>query len=409
MQYIDNSILQTILSSDQPKIVLYIMSDHRHHSLQNELSCIYVKTSDGEFYSSFSHPDYPKQSTQGLVINNAYTTNIKDLMNLGIKVNDSVDVLYFEDVVSSGLLNKFYEIKLDKVRNINNIVPIFKHIENLRNVANSLKFIPVDTRYKTMYHNLMPYVFSQIERRGVPVNNELFLDYYGQDKIDLIRDNRVYTSYNLYTTTGRPSNTHSGVNYAALNKADGSRRIFGGDKVMVNIDFNSYHLFLICEKLGIELPTNAHEWLGKMYFNKDVLSEVEYDEAKKITFRNLYGYQMDENVKNLELFKKIAELQENLWTQYQSAGYLLTDYNNRIVVENASKNKVFNYYIQSLETETNVKQLYNIIDKNLTPILYTYDSMVFEIEYNEAEYTRNTLKEQLIFPYTTKIGHNLEF
>ncbi len=179
--------------------------------------------------------------------------------------------------------------------------------------------------------------------------------------------------------------------------------------MLVNIDFNSYHLFLICEKLGIEIPENAHEWLGRMYFNKDILDDVEYDEAKKITFRNLYGYEMDENVKNLQLFQEIQKFQENLWAQYQQSGYLLTDYDNHIVVDNPSKNKVFNYYIQALETETNVKQMYTLIKKGLTPILYTYDSMVFEITPDEVEFTRNTLKENLLYPYTTKVGHNLDF
>ena len=114
MQYIEKSTLQTILSNDHPKIVLYVMSDHRHHSLQNEISCIYVKTTDGEFYSSFSHPDFPQQSADGLVINNAYTTNIKDLMNLGVDVYNSVDILYFQDIKSDDKLNQFYQIKLRK-------------------------------------------------------------------------------------------------------------------------------------------------------------------------------------------------------------------------------------------------------------------------------------------------------
>ena len=35
-----------------------------------------------------------------------------------------------------------------------------------------------------------------------------------------------YTEYNLYTSTGRPSNKFGGVNFAALNKEDGSRNSF---------------------------------------------------------------------------------------------------------------------------------------------------------------------------------------
>lgn len=409
MQYIEKSTLQTILSNDHPKIVLYVMSDHRHHSLQNEISCIYVKTTDGEFYSSFSHPDFPQQSADGLVINNAYTTNIKDLMNLGVDVYNSVDILYFQDIKSDDKLNQFYQIKLGTAKNINNVVPIFNHIENLKDVAKSLTPTKIDDKYKTMYHHLMPFVFSSIEGRGVPVNNESFAHYYGEDKQYLVRENRVYTSYNLYTTTGRPSNTHGGINYAALNKTDGSRQTFSSDNLLINIDFNSYHLHLIANKLGIQIPDDLHSWLGKQYFGTENLTNDQYEEAKKITFKNLYGYQLEERVKNIELFRQVEQFQERLWSSYQQVGYVVTDYNNHIVVENPSKNKVFNYYIQALETETNIKQLYALITKELIPILYTYDSMVFEISMDQVEQTRDILKETLLFPYTVKVGHNLDF
>jgi hypothetical protein len=399
MQYISGENLQTILTNSQQKIVLYVLTDHK-----------YIKTTDGEFFSSFDHPDYPTQSTEGLVINNAYTINIKELVNLGVVVNNSVDLLYFNDTPEVSKLSHFYHTKLPVVKNVNRIIPLYSHLESMQEIGRQLKPKKGMTdRYKTMYHHLIPSVFSSIERLGVPVNDELFLNHYGQDKRYLIQENRVYTSYNIYTKTGRPSNTHGGINYAALNKTDGSRDIFQSNKLLVNIDFNSYHLFLICEKLGIEIPKNAHEWLGKMYFNKDTLNDVEYDEAKKITFRNLYGYEMDENVKSLQLFQEIQKFQENLWTQYQSSGYLVTDYDSEIVVDNPSKNKVFNYYIQALETETNAKQLHSLIVNGVTPILYTYDSMVFEITPDEVEFTRDVLKDKLLFPYTAKVGHNFNF
>jgi len=410
MQYISGENLRTILSNDQQKIVLYVLTDHQHHSFKNSLSCVYIKTTDGEFFSSFDHPDYPIQSTEGLVINNAYTINIKDLLNVGIVVKNSIDLLYFNDTPETSHLSHFYNTKLSGVKNINRIIPVYSHLESMQEISRQLKpKTELTTRYRTMYHHLIPSVFSSIERLGVPVNDELFLHHYGQDKKDLVWENRVYTSYNLYTKTGRPSNTHGGINYAALNKTDGSRLAFQSDKLLVNIDFNSYHLHLICEKLGIEIPDDLHSWLGKQYFGVENLTEEQYEESKKITFRNLYGYQLEERVKHIDLFRQVQRFQENLWAQYQQSGYVLTDYDNRITVENSSKNKVFNYYIQALETETNVKQMYNLIDAGLTPILYTYDSMVFEILPEELEFTTNVLKNKLFFSYTVNVGNNLNF
>jgi hypothetical protein len=410
MEYITTFEIEKILENNHPKIVLYAMADPTRHSVNNSLSCIYVRNNDGEFVSSYDHFDYPRSSFDSVVINNAYTLNIKNLKNMGIRVTNSVDLLYFNDVPEAPHLEHFYRVKIEENKNINRVIPVSIHAQHMSEVALKLdRPSNMDSRYKRMYHDIMPTVFSSIERRGVPVNDELFLDHYGYDKKDLVRESRVYTSYNLYTTTGRPSNTHGGINYAALNKTDGSRQAFQSDRMLVNIDFNSYHLHLICDKLNIQIPDDLHSWLGKQYFGVETLTNDQYEEAKKITFRNLYGYEMDENVKSFQLFQEIQNFQEDLWAQYQSCGYLLTDYDNHIVVDNPSKNKVFNYYIQALETETNVKQMYTLIKRGLTPILYTYDSMVFEITLDEVEFIRNTLKENLLYPYTTKVGHNLDF
>ena len=416
MLYTNGENLRTILTNDQKKIVLYVLSDHNQHSIHTSLSCVYIKTQDGEYYSSFDHPDYPTQSAEGLVINNAYTIDIKELLNVGVTVNNCIDLLQFHEMPDRSTLQHFYKVKLGNVTNINRVIPVYDHVNHMKGMVKQLGITTKHSartvhsdRYYKMYHQMMPYVFSQLERRGVPVNPELFAHHYGEDKQHLIRENRVYTSYNLYTKTGRPSNTHGGINYAALNKTDGSRQAFASDKLLVNIDFNSYHLHLICNKLDIQIPDDLHSWLGKQYFGTENLTSDQYQESKKITFKNLYGYELEERVKHIDLFKQVEQLQETLWIQYQQSGFLLTDYHNTIVVDNPSKNKVFNYYIQSLETETNVRQLYNLIRDNLTPVLYTYDSMVFEITREDAERTRDLLKEKLLFPYNVNVGHDLDF
>ena len=61
-------------------------------------------------------------------------------------------------------------------------------------------------------------------------------------------DDMIFSEYNLFTTTGRPSNRFGGVNFAALNKSDGSRKHFISrfeDGVLLEFDFDAYHLRLI--------------------------------------------------------------------------------------------------------------------------------------------------------------------
>ena len=102
---------------------------------------------------------------------------------------------------------------------------------------------------------------------------------------------RLYNHYNLYTSTGRPSNKHGGVNYAALNKEDGSRESFVSrfeQGMLLEFDYDAYHVRLIADIIDYNLPNGSiHEYFGKQYFGNDKLTKDQYEESKKITFRLL--------------------------------------------------------------------------------------------------------------------------
>ena len=77
---------------------------------------------------------------------------------------------------------------------------------------------------------------------------------------------------------------------------------------------------------------------------------------------------------------------EKIWIKYNNDDFLESDiYNRRISKNNLSnmnKNKLFNYYIQLLETETNMKVLSSLVPamKNYKSklVLYSYDSFLLD-------------------------------
>ena len=164
------------------------------------------------------------------------------------------------------------------------------------------------------------------------------------------------------------------------------------------MDFKSYHLFLIEKYIGIKLPEDPHRMLGQQYFKT----------TKTITFKNLYGYQLEDIVKDIPLFRNVDKFQDKLWSEYQSKGMLITEFGKKIVVENATRNKVFNYFVQSAEAETNIKYLYNLIKQDIVPILYTYDSMLFDVEEAKIDNLINILRDVLKHPFSISIGDNLK-
>jgi len=174
------------------------------------------------------------------------------------------------------------------------------------------------------------------------------------------------------------------MNFAALNKKDGSRKQFvsrfGKDGMLVEMDYDAYHLRLIGDAIDYKFPDGSvHQHMAKLY-------DVDYDEAKGLSFQYLYGHIPDDVLKTNPFFAKVQKYIDGIWKSYKSNNFIESDiYNKKIYKKNLSnmnKNKVFNYLIQLLETESNMRMLTDLIPKvdeyRSEIILYNYDSFLFD-------------------------------
>ena len=106
----------------------------------------------------------------------------------------------------------------------------------------------------------------------------------------------------------------------------------------------------------------------------------------------------------------------DLWAKWKSKHYVETPVLKRRLTADALKtmtaNKLFNYYLQALETEVSVQKLQQVQDilksHQTCIILYTYDSILFDVEFSEAKDILPQLKnmlEQGNFPVKCKVGN----
>jgi hypothetical protein len=225
-------------------------------------------------------------------------------------------------------------------------------------------------------------ILSDIERYGVRVDTKKFIDRWPDGSKQLKKD-IIYTEYNPYTITSRPSNRHGGINFSALNKNDGTREVFipRDGKLYLQFDYDAYHVRIIGKMIGYELPTTStHQWLADQY-------EMDYDESKGRTFRILYGGVSEED-KKIPFFKKVDEFIQLSWEATKKTGIIQTP-KRRIPlewVEQPNGQKVFNYLLQSMETEFNIEVMKKLKENDLPlPILYVYDSFLFEFDGSEIE------------------------
>lgn len=271
-----------------------------------------------------------------------------------------------------------------KNSDINKIIPIVKHYEVCEQIYNDLKpnIENIDTPYNKFFNSKATLVFNAIERNGLRVNKTEFENHFHP-----IENDFVYTQYNLKTTTTRPSNKFNGVNYAALNKENGCRKSFiPRNDIFIEIDISAFHPNLVANLVDYSFPTNEiHEHFAELY-------KVDYAKAKELTFKQLYGGVFDQ-YKNLEFFKRVNNLVEKNWKQFNEKGYIEVPISNYRIEKNnvgeMNPQKLFNYLLQGYETAQNILILWEMMriftNKNTKLVLYTYDSFLLDVDETETD------------------------
>lgn len=394
-------------------LIIPVWSSHRAHPLGNRLSFLYFRQSDGsDGIINFNHIDAKKLEKfdiTKLVNENTLVLDNRYLNTIGL----DYEWVYFEENGKPFIFNEVVESVYRGYRNdfkeLNDCVPLMKWYEILKTIPNISTRRDWDRKYTSAIQTL-----GRLEGAGVKVVEEKFIDSFTFNPQYIKRSGIVYTQYNPYTTTGRPSNRHLNVNYSALNKSDGSRECFISRHphgTLLQFDYESYHIRLIAKMVGYEFPKgiSAHQHLANLY-------RCDYETAKKITFTYLYGG-LDDNARGIEFFQKVDEYIKGLYQRFVISGKLTTLLYKREIpfnrIEGANEQKVFNYLLQSLETEINYMKIGEVLEylsgKMSKMILYTYDAFVIDTHPVERENLLNDIKEIMEkggFPVKIEEGEN---
>ena len=410
----DRQSLQSFLGGNvNIDLIVPVWSSHRAHPLGNRLSFLYYRQSDGsDGIINFNHIDaktLDKFDISKIVHVNTLVLDNRYLKTIGldyewVSFEENGKPFIFNEVVESvyrGYRNDFKEL--------NDCVPLMKWYEVLKTIPNISTRREWDRKYTSAIKTL-----GRLEGAGVKVVEEKFIDSFNFNPQYIKRNGIVYTQYNPYTTTGRPSNRHLNVNYSALNKSDGTRKCFISRHpkgTLIQFDYESYHIRLIAKMVGYEFPKGetAHQHLANLY-------GCDYETAKKITFTYLYGG-LDDNARGIPFFQKVDEYIKKLYQSFVISGKLTTLLYKREIpfsrIEGGNEQKVFNYLLQSLETEINYMKIGEVLEylsgRMSKMILYTYDAFIIDTHPIERENILNDIKvimEKGDFPVRIEEGEN---
>lgn len=289
------------------------------------------------------------------------------------------------------------------ISELSTLIPISKHYEKWENIYAHLKdklyFSKWYTNFKNEFLNKFTEVFYQIEKNGIGIDPRRFNKHFEVTwKDNSIYENTVYTQYNLYNTTTRPSNAFNGVNFAALPK-DGARESFEPNNyIFAEFDYSAYHPRIIAKMIGYEFEGEP------------------YDEVpKEIMFQNIYGGIKDEYAW-FPFFAKLSEWLEEQWINFNKLSHGLKlpsgidiPYNK---IENPNKNKILSYLTQAYETYYNTLTLERVLKllegKKTKIVLYTYDSILLDVAKEDIKLLPK-IKQELEadgFPTRMSVGGN---
>lgn len=413
------------------------------HPVDNSPSVLFIRNTSTSktYYFSFDHPD-----SHPTLDKNYFLTEVlmkSDKIKWALDKKAFCQFFQFKNVYDANLCGFLKDNEIEKIeefetfahgivrRNLNGIgqfgkvVPLMKHKELFDDLADAISKMIKRFSVDESFHYVNDIILStlgEIESNGIYVNSDVFSKHFTTKPN---ANGYVFSQYNIYTSTGRPSNRYGGVNYAALNHSDGSRRSFvsryGDDGRMVIVDYTAFHPRIICTLTNYSLPIDIdiYEYLAKLYFKKKEVDETDIANAKQLTFRQLYGG-VDDKYSHIKYLANLKTYIDDEWGKFQKNGYVITPFFKRKIttehIKDPSPTKVFNYILQAVEGEIAIPRIQLVLEylrnKRTKAVLYTYDAILYDFHKNDGLDTLNEIRRIMgldgTFPMKTYIGDSYQ-
>ena len=381
----------------------YIYGNDNTHPALAKIIAIYISNLDEDkgYILPIKHPEcinLPKDKVFDYIktLENIYVLDKKAALHAN-PLKSYTDIQYkyyytknepfpneFDTQAHTYFYRKFPQTKVNKM------IPIGKHYERCQERKRALTpwfSVHVETMFD---EKIIPSLYL-LEKNSLQINDK-FDDYHNPNyKRHSIQNNNIYGWYNPYTTTGRPVNNFNGINFVGLNHGTGERDCFEPkNDYFIEMDYDSFHPYLIANMVGYDFKDYPYNELAKLYFDTNNPTPSQYKESKILTFKQIYGG-VNKKYLHHPFFKGIQKYTNEKWNEFQERGYTVNYCSKRIKKENhkeMTKAKLFNYLIQSKETDLNMRILstIHIALKNYKTkvVLYNYDAFVFD--FCDAEY-----------------------
>ena len=395
----------------------FIQGNDNTHPLLAEIIALYLNIDNTGYIIPFNHLEcinWDKEAILPMLVN--YNFRVLDKK---VALHSAPQLSYTDIQHTIPLLDKhttqahiWYYRKFPQTK-VNKMIPIGKHLERCNNKYNEIIGYTSRKTNKYVDNILLPTLYK-LEQNGLKFNDKFDNYFTLKNKKYSIKDDHIYGWYNPFTTTGRPVNNFNGINFVGLKHDNGERDSFEPDNdLFIEMDYDGYHPRLIGDIVGFLFEDNVHNTLAQIYFKSKEITPQQYKESKILTFRQIYGG-IDKANLHHPFFRKTQDFINIIWEEFNKKGYIDVG-SYRIKKDDHPKihsQKLFNYYIQATETETNIRKIKDIQDyledKKTKLVLYIYDAFIFDFAKEDGKQTlidiENMLSEK--FPVKLKTGEH---
>ena len=409
--------LELKLSSSLIRYLEFIQGNDNTHPALAEIIAIYINIDGDDFIIPLNHPECINQDRDHVLrLLKDYEFCVLDKKS-SLHAASQLSYTDIQHTISpldqhTTQAHQWYYRKFPHTK-VNKMIPIGKHLERCEA---KLRAIIDDSPGETneYYDSILLPVLYELEKNTLKFNGK-FDDYFKPKcKKFSIKEDHIYGWYNPYTTTGRPVNNFNGINFVALKHDNGERDTFEPDNdFFVEMDYDGYHPRLIGDIVDYQFTGNVHTTLAEIYFKSKKITPEQYKESKTLTFKQIYGG-IDKANLHHPFFSKTQHFIDIIWEEFNKKGevkcgsYTITKKDHPKI----HSQKLFNYYIQATETETNIRKMKVVQDylkdKKTRLVLYIYDAFVFDVAKSDGIETIRDLEEILSdkFPVKIKTGRH---
>ena len=407
--------LESNLSSSLTRYLEFIQGNDNTHPTLAEIIAIYLEVDGEDFIIPLNHLEcinWDKDAILSVLANYEFCVLDKKAALHAAPHISYTDIQHSIPLLDQHTTNahQWYYRKFPHTK-VNKMIPIGKHLERCKLKTHSI-FQEYRGKTNKYFDKILLPVLHELEKNTLKFNGK-FDDYFKPKcKKFSIKEDHIYGWYNPYTTTGRPVNNFNGINFVGLKHDNGERDTFEPDNdFFVEMDYDGYHPRLIGDIVDYQFTGNVHTTLAEIYFKTKKITPEQYKESKTLTFRQIYGGINKANLHH-PFFSKTQQFIDIIWEEFNKKGevkcgsYTITKKDHPKI----HAQKLFNYYIQATETETNIRKIKIIQDylktKKTRLVLYIYDAFIFDVAKSDGKQTlldlENILSEK--FPIKIKVG-----